>query len=112
MPFLCFQEQFFKGIGVWEEIFPNIGKFQNISLSDADYPHIVHFDKETLNTDYLGYVAEHRYILKPLQKFSQNSSNIQWLSSTKLIDIEEEKDNITITVETKEGKKNNLKLNY
>ncbi|MGB5770296.1 MAG: FAD-dependent monooxygenase, partial [Crocosphaera sp.] len=47
--------QIFDGIGVWSEILPQMGKFQNIRLSDADYPGVVKFQTEDLGTDYLGY---------------------------------------------------------
>ncbi len=89
----------FKGIGVWDQIFPNVGKFEHIRLSDADHGNIIHFEKEDLNTQFLGYVGEHQYVLKPLQELSQKCKNITWFPSSKLIDIIEEKDSITVTIE-------------
>lgn len=89
----------FKGIGVWDQIFPNLGKFEQIRLSDADHGNIIHFEKEDLNTQFLGYVGEHQYVLKPLQDLSQKCKNITWFPSSKLIDIIEEKDSITVTIE-------------
>jgi 2-octaprenyl-6-methoxyphenol hydroxylase len=89
----------FKGIGVWDQIFPNVGKFEHIRLSDGDFTQIVNFEKEDLNTQFLGYVGEHKYVLKPLQELSQNSPNIQWLANSNLMDIKEEKENIIVTIE-------------
>jgi len=88
-----------KGIGVWDQIFPQIGKFEKIRLSDADHANIIHFEKQDLNSPFLGYVGEHQSILKPLQKLSQNNPNITWFENSKLINISEEKDYITVTIE-------------
>lgn len=40
------------GIGVWEHIFPQIGKFRQIRLSDADYPQAVQFETRDLQTEF------------------------------------------------------------
>lgn len=66
-------------IGVWPQIAPFIGKFNNIRLSDAHHPSIVPFATEDLGTDYLGYVGEHHIILKALQDFIGDCDNISWL---------------------------------
>jgi 2-octaprenyl-6-methoxyphenol hydroxylase len=89
----------FKGIGVWDQIFPHLGKFQHISLSDADYPQKIYFEKTDLNTPFLGYVGEHKYIIQVLQEFAQNTPDLQCLDSTKLIDIQAQRDHISVTVE-------------
>lgn len=68
-----------KGIGVWGQIAPQIGKFSNIRLSDAHHPKIVPFATDELGTDYLGYVGEHHIILKALQDFIQHCTNISWI---------------------------------
>ena len=36
----------YEGIGVWQKIVPNIAKFRQIRLSDADYPKIVKFQTQ------------------------------------------------------------------
>lgn len=72
--------QIFEGIGVWEQIFPYIGKYRHIYLSDADNPRIVKFKTADLGTDYLGFVGEHTVMLKALQSFISNDcSNVRWL---------------------------------
>lgn len=67
------------GIGVWNQIEPQIGKFSNIRLSDAHHPRIVPFETEELGTEYLGYVGEHQIILKALQDFIAHCDNISWI---------------------------------
>jgi 2-octaprenyl-6-methoxyphenol hydroxylase len=77
-----------ESIGVWQDIFPYIGKFKHIRLSDAFSPLIVKFKTEDLQTDYLGYVVEHKYILSALQEASLESPNITWLENSQVIAIE------------------------
>ncbi|BAQ65167.1 FAD-dependent hydroxylase [Geminocystis sp. NIES-3709] len=76
------------GIGVWDDIFPYIGKFKYIRLSDAFSPLIVKFKTEDLKTDYLGYVGEHSYILSALQNSSLKSPDITWLENARVIGID------------------------
>ena len=72
----------FEGIGVWDEIFPHIGKYRHIYLSDADAPRLVKFKTADLGTEFLGYVGEHKVVLTALQNFiTQDCSNIRWLPS-------------------------------
>lgn len=77
-----------ESIGVWQDIFPYIGKFKHIRLSDAFSPLIVKFKTEDLQTDYLGYVGEHKYILSALQEASLQSPDITWLENSQVIAIE------------------------
>lgn len=70
----------FQGMGVWESIRPGIAAFQQIQLSDADYPRVVRFLPQDLNTPELGYVAEHGVLLNALQHFrQQHCPEVDWL---------------------------------
>lgn len=80
--------QIFQGIGIWEKIFPAIGKFSHIRLSDEDYPEIVRFHREELDTEFLGYVGEHNVILSALQEFVSDAPNIHWLCPAEVVGIE------------------------
>jgi 2-octaprenyl-6-methoxyphenol hydroxylase len=72
--------QIFEGIGVWDKIFPYIGKYRHIYLSDADNPRIVKFKTADLGTDYLGFVGEHTVMMKALQDFIHHECpSVQWL---------------------------------
>ncbi|RMF23013.1 MAG: FAD-dependent hydroxylase, partial [Cyanobacteria bacterium J083] len=73
-----------EGIGVWQDIFPHVGKYRHISLSDGESPLTVEFEQNDLSRDFLGYVGEHRVILTALHKFTANCSNITWLSPAKV----------------------------
>lgn len=88
----------FEGIGVWQDIFPHIGKFKRIRLSDGYYPNIVKFEALDLNTDFLGYVAEHKFVLSALQNFTQKSSYLTWLAPAKVQQVEYQKNSANLTV--------------
>jgi 2-octaprenyl-6-methoxyphenol hydroxylase len=94
--------QIFEEIGVWKDIFPHIGKYSRVRLSDANFPSIVKFQSTDLGTDFLGYVAEHRIVLKALQNFIANCSNITWLCPAQVEGVEYQKSVATISM-TAEG---------
>lgn len=81
--------QIFDGIGVWDKIFPHIGKYRHIYLSDGDNPRIVKFQTADLGTDYLGYVGEHTVIMTALQEFiTHECPQVQWLCSARTRSVE------------------------
>ena len=88
-------------IGVWEKIFPQVGKFNSIRLYDADYPQIVEFHTADLGTDYLGYVGEHQVILETLQAAIADSSEIRLLSPAKVIAVDYQDAEAVVKVEVK-----------
>ena len=59
MPFRPYRGKFLRALGVWDKIFPYIGKYRDIYLSDADNPKIVKFKTADLGMDFLGFVGEH-----------------------------------------------------
>jgi 2-octaprenyl-6-methoxyphenol hydroxylase len=77
--FSLLSSRIYQGIGIWSEILPHIGKFSKIRLSDADYGQTVAFKPQDLNTEHLGYVAQHNIVLTTLQKYLANCRNVQWL---------------------------------
>ncbi|AFZ27877.1 Ubiquinone biosynthesis hydroxylase, UbiH/UbiF/VisC/COQ6 family [Cylindrospermum stagnale PCC 7417] len=93
--------QIFQGIGIWEKILPEIAKYCQVKLSDADYPDVVAFQTSDLGTSELGYVAEHQALLQPLQEFVQNCPNVTYLCPALVVNTQNEQDlvNINITVE-------------
>ncbi|MCW6038243.1 FAD-dependent hydroxylase [Spirulina subsalsa FACHB-351] len=95
----------FEGIGVWGQMLPQIAQFKQISLSDADYPEIVHFRPEELATGALGYVGEHSVVLGKLQGFLAGAENVQWLCPGQLVEVEESGEGINLTVELGEERR-------
>lgn len=92
--------QIFEQIGVWERIFPYIGKYHHIYLSDADHPRLVKFNPGDLGTEYLGYVGEHRILLGALQDFiAQAGDKIQWRCPARLTQVNYREDGVLIDLE-------------
>ncbi|MDJ0577696.1 MAG: FAD-dependent hydroxylase [Xenococcaceae cyanobacterium MO_234.B1] len=106
--FSLLSSRIYQGIGVWDKIFPHVGKFKRIRLSDADFSQIVKFDKEDLNTDYLGYVAQHNVVLTALQEYIAGCSNINWLCPGSVSNVVYGDKFATVTVEVA-GKQQQIK---
>ena len=88
------------GIGVWQDIFPHIGKFKHIRLSDDLFPWVVKFKTDDLDTDYLGYVGEHPYILSALQKSSLDSPHISYFDNASIKSITSESSSTALIIES------------
>lgn len=77
-----------QGIGVWDEILPHINPFNQIHLSDGNYPQVVRFLPGDLGTEVLGYVAEHRVVLTALQNFLQQCPTVERLCPAEVVTID------------------------
>lgn len=95
----------FQGIGLWDKILPNIAKYNQVRLSDADYPHVVNFQTTDLDTPELGYVAEHYALLAPLQEFVGNCANVTYLCPAEVVSTENQLDTIKINIKINETTK-------
>jgi 2-octaprenyl-6-methoxyphenol hydroxylase len=72
-------ERILRGIGIWDEISPQITTCQKICLSDGTRPGGVQFHPEDLGTDRIVHVAEHRVLLGALQTWLNRQDNVRWL---------------------------------
>lgn len=88
----------YQGIGVWEKISPQIAKYCQVRLSDADYPDVVEFITDDLGTSELGYVAEHQALLEPLQEFVHNCQNVTYLCPAEVVKTEYQQEIVAIDV--------------
>lgn len=75
----------FEQIGIWDKILPQIATFKHVRLSDADHPGVVEFQPADIGTDVLGYVAEHKALLAPLQEFLQQCPNVSYLCPAEVV---------------------------
>ncbi len=75
----------FQDIGVWERMRPEVNPIEQIHLSDADYPGILRFGVKDLNTEVLGYVAEHRVLLESLQEQLRQCPEVTHLCPAELV---------------------------
>ncbi|MFM2061555.1 MAG: hypothetical protein RLZZ507_1225 [Cyanobacteriota bacterium] len=89
----------FQGIGIWDKILPNIAKYRQVFLSDADYPDVVKFQTSDLDTQELGYVAEHYALLEPLQEFVQSCKNVTYLCPAEVVNTQNEQDIVTVNIQ-------------
>ena len=88
----------YEGIGIWDNIFPHIGKYSKINLSDAEYDRQVKFDSDDLPGEHLGYVAQHNVVLTALQNHLADSENINWICPGKVVEVTNNKTSSTVKV--------------
>lgn len=88
----------FAGLGVWDQILPKIGKFRHICLSDADFPQVVAFETEDINSEYVGYAAEHQILHNALHKQLKNSDKQQWFCPATVETIQYHDAAVTLTL--------------
>ncbi len=97
--------QIFQGIGLWDKILPNVAKYNQVCLSDADYPDVVNFQTADLGTPELGFVAEHYALLEPLQEFVRNCANVTILCPAEVVSTQNERDIVTINIKIADEKR-------
>jgi 2-octaprenyl-6-methoxyphenol hydroxylase len=88
----------YAGIGIWQDIFPHVGKYQHISLSDADYSQKVKFETKDLPGEHLGYVAQHNVVITALHKYLADCPNVTWLCPAEVVNVTTDKSISTVAV--------------
>ncbi|WP_042341249.1 FAD-dependent hydroxylase [Calothrix sp. PCC 7507] len=88
----------YQGIGIWDKMLPQIAKYRQVRLSDADYSEVVEFAATDLDTPELGYVAEHQALLQPLQEFVQGCANVTYLCPAEVVNTQYQQDAVTIDI--------------
>jgi len=94
-----FSRDIFAGLGIWEDLCPNIAKFCHIRLSDCDSPYVVQFEKEDLGRDDLGYVAQHSVLHTALQHQLPASDKLDWFCPAKVDRIQYHDRAVTIRLD-------------
>ena len=89
-------KRIFEGIGIWDQVLPQIATFCQVRLCDADHPDVVEFQPADLGTDALGYVAEHQALLAPLQEFLQECTNVSYFCPAEVVKTQYEPDGVEI----------------
>ncbi len=88
----------FAGLGIWDEILPQITTFQQISLADEHYPAVVRLQPEDLGTDELGYVGEHHVIVQALLNRLEGAESITWICPAEVQQADYQADRVTLTL--------------
>jgi 2-octaprenyl-6-methoxyphenol hydroxylase len=94
-------QRIWQHIGVWPLIHSDVQPFRQVLLSDAHSPHVVTFaPSDLLHAEALGYVAEHRVLLKALQRFVGGCSTLDWYCPAFITAQRECKDCIELDVQS------------
>lgn len=88
----------FEGLGVWQQILPQVTTFRQIRLSEAHYPTVVQLQPEDLGTEALGYVAEHPVLLQTLYDALQGAERVTWLCPAKVVRADYQPENVVLTI--------------
>lgn len=88
----------FAGLGVWDEILPQITTFQQIRLADEHCPAVVRLQPEDLGTEELGYVGEHHVIVQALLHRLEGAESISWICPADLQQADYQPDRVTLTL--------------
>jgi 2-octaprenyl-6-methoxyphenol hydroxylase len=102
-----FSGYIFEGLGIWDEIFPKIGKFRQIRLSDGDFPQVVAFETEDLPSEYVGYAAEHYVLHNALYSKLENDEKIEWFCPAKVEKIQYHDRAVSLTL-NQDGKQEEI----
>ncbi len=90
----------FNGIGIWNQICPQLETYNKIRLSDADCPTVVQFVPQDLGAQTLGYVAEHRVLITALQDSIRHNSHLTWLCPATVVKTDIQPDGATLDLLT------------
>ncbi len=88
----------FDGLGIWQQIRPDVETYKKVRLSDSDSPTTVQFAPRDIGTETLGYVAEHRVLITVLQDLLQTCPNIKQFCPAKVVKTEYQLDNAVLDV--------------
>ncbi|MFM8296531.1 MAG: FAD-dependent hydroxylase [Microcystaceae cyanobacterium] len=91
----------FRGMGIWQRLETQVGKFSQIRLSDADFSQSVPFGQETLPEKYLGFVGEHPVLLKELQQ-ALETSPVQWFRPAEIVQVDYQAEQAILTLRQQE----------
>ncbi|NES68018.1 MAG: FAD-dependent hydroxylase [Okeania sp. SIO2D1] len=98
------------GIGVWQQILPNITTYRQISLSDGNYPRTVQFYPDDLaitgkrpsSKEGLGYVGEHQVMLTAMQEFLADCEQLTWLCPAEVLRVDYKSDFVEVELKQKD----------
>ncbi|NET15113.1 MAG: FAD-dependent oxidoreductase, partial [Okeania sp. SIO1H6] len=98
------------GIGVWQQILPKITTYQQISLSDGNYPRTVQFYPDDLaitgkrpsSKEGLGYVGEHQVMLTAMQEFLADCEQLTWLCPAEVLRVDYKSDFVEVELKQKD----------
>jgi 2-octaprenyl-6-methoxyphenol hydroxylase len=90
----------FAGLGIWEQVLPQITQFSQIQISDADCAEVVKLYPQDLGTETLGYAASHEVLLTALQEKLDAAANITVMCPAQVVSVKYTDTGAKITVQT------------
>lgn len=93
-------KRIWENIGVWPQIEPQVEYFNRVRMSDADCSHVVKFEASDLGSKVLGYVAEHRVLLKELLGFVQTCDNVDWCCPARVVARRDRTSHVEIDIQS------------
>ncbi len=73
------------GLGLWETVGPQLTPFEQVKLSDADYPKAITFRPQDGRSDAVYYSAEHTVLMSALQAAVQAADNIDYWCESQVL---------------------------
>ncbi|WP_373540972.1 FAD-dependent hydroxylase [Chamaesiphon sp.] len=92
--------QIFEGLGIWQQVLPQVTQFSQIQISDADYAGVVKMYPQDLGTDTLGYAATHEVLLTALQAKLQTAPNVTTMCPAQVVVVDYTATGAEMTIET------------
>lgn len=89
----------FAGLGLWNQILPQIATFRQIRLADEESPGVVTLQPQDLGTAELGYVGEHHVLLRSLYDALADAPNLTWHCPATLATVDYGQDKVTLHIE-------------
>jgi 2-octaprenyl-6-methoxyphenol hydroxylase len=90
----------FEGLGIWNQVLPQVTQFSQIQISDADYAGVVKMYPQDLGTETLGYAASHEVLLTALQTKLETAENITVMCPAQVVGVDYTDTGAEITVYT------------
>lgn len=88
-----------RGLGLWEQVGPQLTPFQQVKLSDADYSKVVTFRPEDARRDAVYYSAEHPVLMTALQRAVAEAKTVDYWCSTGLTSLDSSETDVKLLVE-------------
>ena len=84
-----------EGLGLWDEVGPQLTHFQRVKLSDANYRKALMFRPEDGRGEAVYFSAEHTVLMRALQDAVQQAQNIDYWCEAQVLEAQH---NTTLTV--------------
>jgi 2-octaprenyl-6-methoxyphenol hydroxylase len=94
--------QIFEGLGIWNQVLPQVTQFSQIQISDADHAGVVKMYPQDLGTDTLGYAASHEVLLTALQGKLATAETITVMCPAQVVAVDYTATGADLTIYTPE----------